>query len=594
MQELTRLPKTAYSFLFHFVCKQKWNFFLLFFCSVIWATNDAFFPYFLKRIVNTLQHYHGAPSHIYGALKWTLLLLVLFWTVNELNARFQGIMAIYTIPQFRANIREAVFNYVKSHSHEYFSDQFAGNIANKLASLPSSSQTIIEICCWQFVTASVGATLVLIMMWLTKPIFALILFLWLCMHFTMTALFMLYGDPLWETHANAVTHLGGKIVDALTNMLTVRLFARGQYETRYLYRYQYDELRKAKKAMWVMELTRVGMGLSSLFLIFAMIFMLLHGWVAGWVSIGDFTQVGMQTFWIMGWVWFVSYQITVFSREMGTVRDALALIKKEHDVVDQEGAPPLILKQGEIRFEDVSFSYKKRHKVFKNFDVVIPAGQKVGLVGFSGSGKSTFVNLILRFYDLQSGRILIDGQDIAKVTQDSLREQIAMIPQEPSLFHRSLWENIRYGRLNASDAEVIQASKQAHCHEFIEKLADGYDTLVGERGIKLSGGQRQRIAIARALLKNAPILILDEATSSLDSVTEKWIQESLQQLMQKRTSIVVAHRLSTLTNMDRLLVFHQGQIIEEGSPEGLLRQKGHFAMLWDMQTDGFLPDGDSH
>ncbi len=593
MQDLTTLPKTAYAFLFHFIRKQKLHFFLLFFCSVIWATNDAFFPFFLKHIVNTLQHYHGDPNNIYGALKWTLVLLVLFWTINELNARFQGIVAIYTIPRFRADIREAVFNYVKSHSHEYFSDQFAGNIANKLGSLPSSCQNIVEIGYWQYVTASVGACLALTMMWLTKPIFAVILFVWLCLHFGMTALFMIYGNPLWEVHANSVTHLGGKIVDSLTNMLTVRLFARGQYESRYLHRYQRDELHKAKRAMWSIELARIGMGFSSLALIFAMIFTLLHGWVAGWVTIGDFTQVGMQTFWIMGWIWFVSHQITLFAREMGTVRDALALIKKEHDIVDQKGARPLLMQRGEILFDQVSFAYKKRHSVFKDLDVHIPAGQKIGLVGFSGSGKSTFVNLIMRFFDLQGGRILIDGQNIAEVTQDSLRSQIAMIPQDPSLFHRNLWENIRYGRLDASDEEVIQASKLAHCHEFIEKLSDGYSTLVGEHGVKLSGGQRQRVAIARAILKNAPILILDEATSSLDSVTEKLIQDSLHHLMENRTSIVVAHRLSTLANMDRLLVFNKGRIIEEGNKDELLRKQGHFAMLWNMQMDGFLPEGDS-
>lgn len=211
-------------------------------------------------------------------------------------------------------------------------------------------------------------------------------------------------------------------------------------------------------------------------------------------------------------------------------------------------------------------------------------------MGFSGSGKSTFVNLILRFYDIQSGAILIDDQDIAAVTGLSLREQIAMIPQEPSLFHRTLMENIRYGRTDASDAEVIQAAQLAHCDEFIEQLDEKYLSLVGERGVKLSGGQRQRIAIARAILKNAPILILDEATSSLDSVTEKIIQKSLDDLMKQRTTIVIAHRLSTLLHMDRILVFDQGKIIEDGPTSELLRQNGHFARLWNMQANGFLPD----
>ncbi|QLH42303.1 MAG: ABC transporter ATP-binding protein [Coxiellaceae bacterium] len=391
-------------------------------------------------------------------------------------------------------------------------------------------------------------------------------------------------------HADSVSTMGGKIVDVLTNILNVRLFARAQFETEYLAKFQQDEIVKAKKAMWVTELTRIGLGISGLMLIFGMIFTLLYGWIHQWVTLGDFTQVGMQTFWVLGWVWYVSYQIALFAREAGTISDALSLVRQSHDIVDAKNAIKLVVPSGQIRFESVSFEYHKNRPVFSCLNVTIAAGQKVGLVGFSGSGKSTFVNLILRFYDVKSGRILIDGQDIAQVTQDSLRQQIAMIPQDPSLFHRSLLENIRYGRLDATDAEVMRAAKLAHCDEFIEKLDAGYDSLVGERGIKLSGGQRQRIAIARAILKNAPILILDEATSSLDSVTEKLIQESLQQIMQDKTTIVIAHRLSTLANMDRILVFDKGKIVEDGARVELLQANQHFTQLWNMQVDGFLPD----
>jgi ATP-binding cassette subfamily B protein len=298
----------------------------------------------------------------------------------------------------------------------------------------------------------------------------------------------------------------------------------------------------------------------------------------------------MQSFWLLGWMWFLSFQMTMFAREIGTIENALSLIKRNHDVIDKQNATLLSVSKGTIEFQNVCFAYLDNLNVFKHLSITIPVGQKVGLVGFSGSGKSTFVNLILRFYDIQSGVIKIDDQNIAAVTQDSLRSQIAMIPQDPALFHRTLLENIRYGRLNASDDETIAASKLAHCHEFIEQLDEGYASLVGERGIKLSGGQRQRIAIARAILKNAPILILDEATSSLDSVTEKLIQDSLHTLMKSKTTIVVAHRLSTLADMDRILVFDKGQIIEDGTIESLLKANGHFAMLWNMQTDGYLPD----
>jgi ATP-binding cassette subfamily B protein len=238
----------------------------------------------------------------------------------------------------------------------------------------------------------------------------------------------------------------------------------------------------------------------------------------------------------------------------------------------------------------VSFRYQRNRQLFKNKSLAIAAGQKVGLVGVSGSGKTSFVNLILRTYEVEQGRILIDGQDIARVTQESLHQAIAMIPQDTSLFHRSLMENIRYGKLDASDAQVMAAARQANCDEFIDKLPQGYAAMVGERGVKLSGGQRQRIAIARAILKDAPILILDEATSALDSVTERTIQDTLQSLMQGRTTIVIAHRLSTLAQMDRILVFGGGTIIEDGTHEGLLAAGGEYARMWRMQASGFLPE----
>lgn len=584
------LPKTAFPFLLHFIRRQSLSFFILIVTAIIWAANDIFFPYFLKLIVNRLQNFHGDPHKIFSVLSDVLIVLVLFWLVAEIFQRIQGIVQIYTFPQFRANIRIAVFDYVKSHSQEYFSNHFAGNIAKKISDLPTSCHATLEMLCFNFVPATTGVIIALVMMWETKPIFAIVLLIWLFLHFGLTALFLFFGNVAWEVHAEAVSTLSGKVIDALTNIFSIRLFARGKYEMQYLKRFQAAEMGKAKRAMWLMEVTRIGLGISGLAFIFGMIFFLLYGWSYQWVTLGDFTQIGMQSSWILAWIWFVSFQLTVFARELGTINNALNLVVQEQEVVDANDALPLRISRGEICFDRVTFAYRKNNLVFQDLSVTIHPGQKVGLVGFSGSGKTTFVNLILRFYDLTSGRILIDGQTIAKITQDSLREQIAMIPQDPTLFHRSLIENIRYGRLNATDEEVIEASKLAHCHEFIEVLDEGYHSLVGDRGIKLSGGQRQRIAIARAVLKNAPILILDEATSSLDSVTEKLIQDSLRHLMHNRTTLVIAHRLSTLGDMDRILVFHKGKVIEDGTKDELLTANGHFAKLWSMQMHGFLPD----
>jgi ATP-binding cassette subfamily B protein len=541
--------------------------------------------------VDVLQVYNGNRHDVYFTLKGILLLLALCWLLTEILQRLQGVVQIYAFPRFRSSIRDAVFKYVQSHSHEFFSSQFAGNIAKKFADLPTSCQIVIEIVCLQFVIAITGASVVIFMLCTTKPLFAVILIIWLAIHLGLTTIFLTRCNHMWVAHSSSLSVLSGKIVDVLTNMANVRLFSRASYESKYLKRFQNDEIAKAKQAMWMMEYVHIGLGLNGLFLVFGMVFTLLYGWTNNWVTLGDFTQIGMQTFWLLSWIWFISYQMTVFSRELGTISEALNLVRKGHGLSDTHDAYPIKIKQGEIRFEDMTFHYNKNRRVFKKLNLTIAGGQKIGLVGFSGSGKSTFVNLILRFYDVQSGKIFIDGHEIARVTQESLRSQISMIPQDPSLFNRTLMENIRYGRLDASDEEVIEASKLAHCHEFIEMMDEGYHSMVGERGIKLSGGQRQRIAIARAILKNAPILILDEATSSLDTATEKMIQQSLHQVMQNKTTIVVAHRLSTLSAMDRIIVFHKGKVIEEGSQQELLKAKGHFAMLWNMQTDGFLPDG---
>jgi ATP-binding cassette subfamily B protein len=286
----------------------------------------------------------------------------------------------------------------------------------------------------------------------------------------------------------------------------------------------------------------------------------------------------------------LSHQLRDFITNWGSVEQALTLLKDATEIQDAPSAGELVVNKGKIVFDNVNFNYKGAEPLFDDTAVTIEPGQKVGLVGYSGGGKTTFVNLILRLYDVTNGCVLIDGHDIKQVTQDSLRANIGMIPQDPSLFHRSLMENIRYGKIDASDEEVIEASKRAHAHEFIGKLSNGYESLVGERGVKLSGGQRQRIAIARAILKNAPILILDEATSQLDSVTENFIQKSLKELMAGKTTIVIAHRLSTLLHMDRILVFDTGKIVADGTHSELLAKSSLYKTLWDAQVGGFLPD----
>jgi len=313
-------------------------------------------------------------------------------------------------------------------------------------------------------------------------------------------------------------------------------------------------------------------------------------WDGGQIGVGDFTMsIGLALL-IISDARNLTRRFLEFFEYVGNVANGVDTIVRPHDIVDTADAKPLNITQGRIEFRNVKFGYDPAQPVFDGLNVTIESGQRVGLVGFSGSGKSTFVGLMLRNFEPQGGQILIDGADIAGVTQDSLHEQVSLIPQDPSLFHRSLKENIGYGKLGASDADIAEAARMAHADDFIQAMNEGYDSLVGERGVKLSGGQRQRIAIARVMLKDAPVLILDEATSSLDSVTEKTIQENLDRAMGKKTVIAIAHRLSTIAHLDRILVFDNGRIVEDGSHEQLLARQGFYHRLWSMQAGGFLPE----
>jgi len=379
-------------------------------------------------------------------------------------------------------------------------------------------------------------------------------------------------------------------VDAVTNVMNAKLFARDEHERGYLDRYLDEEVQAARRTFWFMERMRWFQFIATLSLQVGMIAYAARLWIDEEISAGSFAMVASLLLLVINDIRNLSRRFLEFFEYVGNVTDGVGIIIRPHEVTDAPGARELVVTRGEIRFEDVDFSYPGGAQVFRGLSLTIRPGERVGLVGFSGSGKSTFLNLVLRFYDIQKGRILIDGQDVRDVTQDSLRRAVSMIAQEPMLFHRSLRENVRYGSLDATDDEVQDAARRAHAHDFIVSLPDGYDALVGERGVKLSGGQRQRVAIARAVLKNAPIFLLDEATSSLDSVTERHIQESIANLMKGRTAIVIAHRLSTIAHLDRIVVFHAGEVVEDGTHAELLVRGGHYARLWNMQAGGFLPD----
>lgn len=583
--------KNLFFFTWRLVCMQPWRFFFVFFLSLTWSIDSTVWPYLLRLIIDTLTQYDHDRTAAWSALKWLLIAGICLWVFVEFCFRCRDFLRARAFPQLEADIRMAMFDHIQHHSPKYFNEHFAGSLSNKIGDMTTQVTSMLQNL-MVFIPAVASSILILLFFSEVSPVFAMILGIWIAVHFSICFFFTSKCVEYSNDHGEARSMLAGKIVDSFTNNFAVNLFFRFKFESLRIGSYQKIELEKNTLAQYYIAFMLVSLSLLFLLAIITLNGFLILYWTQGKITTGEVIQVFNTTFNVVMILWIAGDLMPQFFKSVGIASQALSVMHDPQDVIDAPQTPPLVVSKGEIVFENVSFQYNEK-KLFNNKDVHIKGGEKIGLVGYSGAGKSTFVNLILRFYSPGKGRILIDGQDIAYITLESLHKQVALIPQDPILFHRSLEENIQYGNIQASKEEIINAAKLAHCDEFIKKCPNGYASLVGERGTKLSGGERQRIAIARAMLATSPILILDEATSSLDSVTENYIQESLERLMQNRTTIVIAHRLSTLAKMDRILVFDQGKVVEEGSHSSLLIKGGHYAHLWQMQAGGFLPDAPS-
>lgn len=582
--------QNVFSFLWYYAKQHLWGFAFTGFAMLVWAVNEALFPYFIKEIIEILAT-HDRLTSSWEIVWGPLGSLVGLWLTMDVFMRAQGAVAVRMMPKFCQKIRQDAFWQVTGHSQQFFVTHFSGNVANKINDLPRGAEYLVEQVLTDFIPILFMFSLSMILMGQVSLLFTLVTIVWFCLHVLVVSLNVKAVTHSASQLADATSQVSGKVVDALTNILSMRLFARRAHELSYFNLAQAEEAQRRGDARARVVFLNMLLGGLTFLLIAVTMGLLIYGWQEGWVSIGDFSLISMLVFSLVGLIWHLSFEMSSFFKEIGLIKAALSILRTPYAIEEKENAKDLEVKEGSITFDHVTFGYQgKEGALFKDLSLHIPAGQKVGLVGFSGSGKTSFANLIARAFDPQDGKILVDGGDIKEVRYESLARAIAFIPQDPTLFHRTLKENIRYGRLEASDDEVYSAATLAHADLFIKALKEGYDTSVGERGLKLSGGQRQRIAIARAALKNAPILILDEATSALDSVTERLIQDSLHEIMQGRTTLVIAHRLSTLQDMDRILVFDKGRIIEDGSCETLLAQKGVFYQLWQMQSEGFLPD----
>src|SRR5579859_6863145 len=520
---------------------------------------------------------------------WTIVYPLLYF-IAEIFWRGSGFNGMRWFMGLTSTMYQELYEYLSLHSKNYFNNRFAGSLTSKIANVVDGIDNIFENMLWRFVPLFIGIFWYMIFAGLGNFWLGAIIAVWSIVFLSINVWFAKKLQPFASRDAESSSALKGRLVDSLSNISLVHEYAYVAGERSYIKKFVKKQYETGLAQWWFSEWVLLANNVMVAIFLLAMVASSIYLFQHHSVTIGVVVMVIAIVADLNGQLFSIGQEMKNAAKYYGQAKEGLTEILQEHTIVDSPNAVELQPVKGAISIESVNFEYENT-KVFEDFSIEIPAGEKVGFVGRSGAGKSTFVSLLLRHFDVSSGVITIDGQNIHEVTLESLRHNIAFVPQDTSLFHRTIRENIQYSNPQATEAEIIEAAKLAQAHDFIEKLPKKYDTLVGERGVKLSGGQRQRIAIARAFLKNAPILLLDEATSSLDSESEHAIQVSLEHLMKGRTVIAIAHRLSTLKEMDRIIIIDNGKIVEDGAPQTLLAKKnGIFKHMWDHQVKGFIVD----
>lgn len=588
-------PKGFFAFCYHFTKGSEKYLIAVAILMALVAVIEVWLFGFLGSIVDWLAEQERASFLANEWMKLAAMSAVVLFGLPAL-VWFQSLILHQTLlGNYPMRIRWLVHRYLLKQSMSYYQDEFPGRVATKLMQTALSvRQVVISLI---EVVNYIGVYFIAMFVIIGSADWRLVLPLagWIGLYGVLLYYYVPRLGKVAQKQADARSVMTGRIVDSYTNIQTVKLFSHGARETTYAKDSMDGFLVTVHQQMRLVTQLYGLLYILNCLLLFGSAALAISLWLQEAVSLGAVAVVVGLVLRLFGMSQMVMWQLTQLFEAIGTVQDGINSIAVSRTVEDKRDAQPLQVNHGQIEFDDVSFHYGKESGVMSNLKLHIKPGEKVGIVGRSGAGKSTLVNLLLRFYDVQSGRILIDGQDISAVEQDTLRANIGMVTQDTSLLHRSVRENIMYGRPDSTDEELYHAAQRAHADEFIEQLSDpegrsGYEAHVGERGVKLSGGQRQRIAIARVMLKDAPILILDEATSALDSEVETAIQENLYNLMEGKTVIAIAHRLSTIAAMDRLIVMDKGQIIEQGTHEELIALNGLYARLWHRQSGGFLAE----
>ncbi len=594
--EVEQAPKTLFAFCRYYSKGVEIPLILMSILTAIIAILEVTLFSFMGQLVDWLVNKN--PDTFFAEEGWHLFYMSLMILIAMPLATFVHSAIIHQtlLGNYPMRIRWLSHHYILRQSMSFFQDEFAGRISTKVMQTSLAvRETVMKLL---DVLMYIAVYFVSMVVLIANADYRLMLPMlgWLALYVGLQLYFIPKLKKISAEQADTRSTMTGRVVDSYSNISTVKLFSHHQREAEYAKDGMDGFLQTVYRQMRLVTMLSVGVHMCNYLLTFSIAALSIWLWTDSIISVGAIAIAVSLALRMNGMSQWIMWEVSALFENIGMVNDGMKTLSRPIEIEDKINAPALNVSHGAIEYDAVNFHYGKTNaKVIDNLVLSIKAGEKVGLVGRSGAGKSTIVNLLMRFHDIESGQIRIDGQDISAVKQDTLRAQIGMVTQDTSLLHRTVRENLMYGRPDANDEEMIAAAKKAEAHDFIQTLTDpfgnaGYDAMVGERGIKLSGGQRQRIAIARVLLKDAPLLILDEATSALDSEVEAAIQDSLYKLMQGKTVIAIAHRLSTIAAMDRLIVLDKGDIVEQGSHEELIKQAGIYASLWAHQTGGFLAE----